>query len=406
MFCLRKFPYPYQAMLAISSDVDNTPALDNYLELMKFFNTAADTRYGRGIDLEVGNSFWFFNTTDRYQLSYYNGTSDTATEFAAYCRRLIESGHIDTIHSYGNFDTGGFDRRLAEKAITELQRNGLQVPVWINHGTGNNNQNIGFEDGYTGALPGSNAYHADLLSETGIRYLWTGNLTHVPGQDGDRTLALTAIDWAQKINRFLKYRNVTTPLFDEQNRLMFPLELQDGQFFWGFQRWINLLGRTTLLDINDLVFQTTPTIMRLLVRNRGYMVLYTHFCEGSDLSLGLPPILKKNLRYIQKLVNKRDLLVTTTARLLRYNEISSHLECNLMQTDDGYQLIIPTSLKLPIGDYQLTEVDLEGLTFYISHPEKTTVIFNNKVLPTVLNPADESGRLSRSIPWKPLHYPF
>src|SRR6056297_2377695 len=112
---LRKFPYPYQAMFAIANDIDNTPSLKIFLEMMKLLNSEKDTIFGRGLNLEVGSSFWFFNRTDSKQLSYYKGISTKESEFADYCRELWRSGHVDINHAYGNFDMGGFNTKFAEE---------------------------------------------------------------------------------------------------------------------------------------------------------------------------------------------------------------------------------------------------------------------------------------------------
>ena len=58
---LRKFPFPYRCALAISSDIDNASSLKNFVQFMEFLNTKRQTKYGPGLDLEIGNSFWFFN---------------------------------------------------------------------------------------------------------------------------------------------------------------------------------------------------------------------------------------------------------------------------------------------------------------------------------------------------------
>ena len=139
---VRKFPFPFKSMLAISSDLDNTHSLKVYSEMMKFLNTDTETSFGRGFGLEVGNSFWFYNGTQTPQVSYFSQLTQNETSFSGFCRELWKSGHIDTLHTFGNFDDGGFHRKYAEAGIKELQKHGVTIPVWINHGTKNNTQNI------------------------------------------------------------------------------------------------------------------------------------------------------------------------------------------------------------------------------------------------------------------------
>src|SRR5436309_3060923 len=56
---LRKHPYPYRAMFAICSDLDETPDHRVYREIVRFLNTLDSTAMGTGVGLEVGNSIFF-----------------------------------------------------------------------------------------------------------------------------------------------------------------------------------------------------------------------------------------------------------------------------------------------------------------------------------------------------------
>src|SRR5688500_14469800 len=85
----RRFPYPYRAMLAICSDLDETPDAQTYYELMRFMNTTEETSMGPGAGLEVGNTI-YFDMPDG-QFAYWN----TDERGRAMARALIRSGHID-----------------------------------------------------------------------------------------------------------------------------------------------------------------------------------------------------------------------------------------------------------------------------------------------------------------------
>jgi hypothetical protein len=65
-----KIPYPYKAILAICSDLDETPDRNQYFNLMKFLNSRDLTPLGPGVGLEVGNSIYFDMPAD--QFSYWN----------------------------------------------------------------------------------------------------------------------------------------------------------------------------------------------------------------------------------------------------------------------------------------------------------------------------------------------
>ncbi|NOZ03833.1 MAG: hypothetical protein GXO92_04385 [FCB group bacterium] len=402
---LRKLPFPYKAALAISSDVDNTPSLEVYLAMMDFLNSKRTTPFGKGLGLETGNSFWFFNNTTQRQLSYFQGISARKTAFAPYCRDFWLSGHLDTLHTYGDFDNGGFDRKYAEKALVELSRYNIRIPVWINHGTRQNFQNVGRGESFKGAVPGSKVYHMDLTREIGCRYYWIGRLTHIIGQEAKQTPSVLVKQAIQTALEKTKYRHLSIPLFDSQNRLLLPHDFQDGETNWEFQRWVNAWGRETTLDIFDFIKQIRPKNIKTLIKNEGFMILYTHICENLSLELGLPRQLKENLFNIKRMSEESHLLVTTVSRLLKYCEVSHFVEYEVKQKNTHIEIVIGDELRTPMGAVKVSTEDLQGLTFYIPEPDKTNIVFKNKKLKTVSNPVDESHRKSIMIPWKPLEYP-
>ena len=83
---IRKFPYPYKCALSISSDIDNASSLKFFVQFMDFLNSEKQTIYGPGLELEVGNSFWFFNGSKSAQLSYFEGLTDKETTLAPIIR--------------------------------------------------------------------------------------------------------------------------------------------------------------------------------------------------------------------------------------------------------------------------------------------------------------------------------
>lgn len=52
---LRKFPFPYDAMLAISSDIDNA-TVKKFEDYHQFLNTKEQTSHGQGLGLDIGDS--------------------------------------------------------------------------------------------------------------------------------------------------------------------------------------------------------------------------------------------------------------------------------------------------------------------------------------------------------------
>jgi len=121
--------------------------------MMDYLNGNSDTPWGKGLGLEIGNSFWFFNKTSSFQMSYFRNSTREETPFASVCRDFWISGHVDVMHTYGDFDEGGFSRKYAELALEELYAHGASILVWVNHGNENNTQNVGLFEYHHGSNP-------------------------------------------------------------------------------------------------------------------------------------------------------------------------------------------------------------------------------------------------------------
>ena len=92
---LRKFPFPYRAALSICSDCDDIKSRRDFLTFEKFFNTDEKTNIGKGLSLEVANSMFIYS--DNNHFSYFSGNQQDILVI----EKLIRSGHIDSLHSYG-----------------------------------------------------------------------------------------------------------------------------------------------------------------------------------------------------------------------------------------------------------------------------------------------------------------
>ena len=144
--------------------------------------------------------------------------------------------------------------------------------------------------------------------------------------------------------------------------------------------------------------------IRGLIRNEGFMVLYTHFCENLILKEGLPAKLRTNLQFISEEYISGELLVTTTSRLLQYKEITMYLKTEVNEENGKTIISIPSNMTTPLGEHNTTLSDIEGLTFYTAKPEKTEIHFKGRCLASKANPKDHKGQTSISIPWTQLEY--
>lgn len=390
--------------LSISSDIDNASSVESFSAIMDYFNGTKETPFGMGLDLEVGNSFWFFNNSERTQLSYFDGLNRKRTELAPIIQQLWKSNHIDTIHSWGNFDKGSFERKYAEIGFRELDKYQIKIPIWINHGIGLNHQKVGNYPNMYGDSPNHSAYHLDYTFNVGCEYFWVGKTTHIIGQNSKPTLSVKAKQAIQYIMKRTKYKNVVDPIYDDGNELLTPIIFRDGTQAFEFTRFINSWGKEQVLDINDLSTQIKKSTINQLIKNEGFMVLYTHFNEHVKMS-GLPYLLIKNLKYLKGKVDDGFIFMCTTSRLLKYKELLDYIRYTVLKSQKEIHIVIESEMGTPIGLKQIKYDQLQGLTFYTKFPEKTKIMFNNSFLKTEQNPKDETGEYSISIPWRKLEYP-
>ena len=370
---------------------------------MDFLNSERQTIYGPGLGLEVGNSFWFFNGSNSKQLSYFEGLTEKETAFAPIIRSFLESKHIDTLHSWGNFDKGGFKRIYAEIGVGVLKKYNFNIPVWINHGINLNYQKIGDYPNMYGDDPTHPCYHTDLLSEFGFEFIWTGKVTHVIGQNGRKNVSTVSKLFIQKILKKIKYQHLKDPLYDDDNNIINPLLLRDGNKKWEFIRFINPWGNAGDLDLNEFVDQIKTRNLKRLIKNQGVMILYTHFNE--NLYNTIPTKLSHYLTNLKNMVNRKEILMGTTSRILKYWEVSNYITFEVQDFEDQLIIKINDKMYCPVGEKSVKKFHLNGLTFYFNIAKPHKIIFKNKLCKTIVNPPDQTGKKSISIAWQKLEYP-
>ena len=394
---VRRIPYPFRAMLAICSDLDETPDRRVYATTLKYLNTAESTAMGPGVDLEVGNTIYFDMAPD--QFAYWN-TDDTGRQMV---RDLIRSGHVDCLHSFGDLATS---RAHAGRALDELAAHGCSLRVWVDHAVAPTNFGADIMRGQ-GDVPGAAAYHADLTFAAGVRYVWRGRVTSILGQGVPRSLArtcradhpvgslttLTKEAAKGALGRFgnRKYR------MHAANDVLQPVTLRDGrpalEFLRSNPHWGGVNVGETAGGLSEVL--TTAFIDRLC-DSGGFCVLYTHLGKVNDPARPIP---EAGCRALQALARARDdgrVLVTTTRRLLDYYDM----------TRDA---VVTTHLN---GDVEVVDVatsapaTLPGLTIYVANARRTRVLVNG-VERTDLqrNEIDGTGRPSVTIPWPRLTFP-
>ena len=394
----RCFPYPYKALLAICSDLDETPDASVYLETMRYLNTTQRTGMGQGLGLEVGNSMYF--GMPRGQFAYWS--ADDADR--AMVRGLMRSGHIDCLHSFGDLVTTRAD---AARALDELARHDCRPQVWIDHGTAPSNFGADIMQG-SGDDVGSPVYHADLTWDFGVRYVWRGRVTSVIGQDRPCSLAGIA-QWRNPaasartlakelgkrwLGRFgdIKYEMHAT------NDVMRPIRLRSGQPVWEFLRsnphWGGVSSRETADGLAEVL---SEAMLTRLVARRGVCILYTHLGKVRRPQEPFGPGSRRALARLARFQDEGKLLVATTRRVLGYCEA---LRAVRIRSDRRAGKTV-----LEVSSTSRRE-DLDGLTIYAPEHGEVAVCINGSVVPDIRrNPPDETGRASVSLPWRALEFP-
>jgi hypothetical protein len=399
---LREFPYPFKAMLAICSDLDETPDRHAYWSAMHFLNSRHDGPLGRGLGLEVGNSVYFDMPPGQW--SYWNADD----RGRATIRSLIRSGHIDCLHSFGDLATS---RQHAGRALDELVKHDCRIGIWVDHAVAPSNLGGDIMQGF-GDVPGHAAYHADLTSAYGIRYVWRGRVTSVIGQDRSpslaglwdgahpagslRTVAKEGAKWALASSPRSRYRP------HRVNALSGPVRLRDGRSTIEFLRCNPHWGGVSSCDTADGIPEVlTNEFLNRLARRRGSCILYTHLGKRrSGAGQGaLSESTREAFRRLAQRQSQGDVLVATTKRLLDYRHVRDQLSIDVSRSNGRlrYELSSPEAV---------TVTQLQGVSLYIDEPGRTDVRLNGQPLATLqVNPPDETGRASLSVRWMPLEFP-
>lgn len=373
MITLRKFPYPYQAMLSYTPDIDGcTPA--QFERIHRFLNTHdPDPDMGEGLGLDIANSCWMYNKNKHQKdlglplsglyamepetMCYYDGISSGFKD-KWLILKYIKCGWIDTVHSWGNFSTDyeqPLTRDMVSAAINELLHFDVSIPVWVDHGDDNNKHNIGINTASRGDDPAYQHYHADLTMSFGIRFVWKFNTTNYPPG------VVNAIS---------------------------PLTLADGSKCYAFTRFRPDWFADTIHQ------QITQSNLDHLKNNNLYAVLGTHLGITAGAQRLSPPFLPEtltSLRNLQAEHNAGNILVARTSRLLKYNLAQLYVSWEYKPEVD--RIVISTLDDPQFGPFVPTEDDIRGLTFEGATP--TTQIYVNETPVAVTRPTDSTVM----IPW-------
>ena len=395
---LRSVPFPYSAMLAICSDLDETASLDCYLQSSKFLNTEATTRFGKGVGLETGNTMYFHMPEG--ELSYW-GTTD---EGRAAIRALIRSGHIDCLHSFGD---SALNRQQVKQCLAELERHECRIEVWIDHAVAASNFGADIMRGQ-GDLRDEDIYHADLTLAHGVKFLSRGRVTSMIGQDARKSLR-GIVSWGhpllsvktlvkEAVKIVLGTLGHKKYVMHGSNKLLRSVTLRDGQSAIEFLRANpHPLGVDQGENAFGLGEVVTRRFLDRLAARQAKCVLYTHLGKRIDENKGFPEHTVEALRELKRRNETGEILVTTTQRVLNYAQMMEGVSWQVETTPDGLDLFL---------DARGTS-DFQGLSLESPSETRVRLFVGGERVPLQSDECPlRAGRIVWYIPWRKLAYPL
>lgn len=340
-------PYPYKCMIAISTDCEGM-AWENKLRLFRLLCSK------NSFNFDIADSMFFYVTNSDFEdsYSYFDGTTNKINLYAPIIREMIQAGYIDTIHAYGDFDRGGFTRKMAESVFEECQKHKLQLSVWSNHGSNKNVQNVGHQmltDYQRGDLPNSEVYHLDILREIGVKYFWL---------DG----------------QFMDSPNSDMPIVASQ-------AARDGSEIITFNRYRGLNGLPAP-NAGSLSQQVLKADIENLILNNRSCIFYQHLGiktktqEGKFINNTYPFFDEPGyeiLNFLKRMYEEKKCLVTSTSKVLRF----LHAVQNLKIETYSNSVLLKFNLKKD-------EVEMSGIGFEVGpdDPLQVSVRFkDSQILP-------------------------
>jgi hypothetical protein len=414
----RRFPYPYQAMLAISSDADATSPWE-FTRIHKFLNTLTRgiPHYGDGIGLDVGDSFFFKNISHNglsvYDACYrYENEDVWADEFHAKAKRILDAknardpvtgrlifengpnfiekyircGWIDVLHGGdGNWAEdackfGATDWRRADGRhyMEWMAERGLAVDTFTNHSTVTSDFGVPDQASTAekpralGDLPSSHAYWADYARQSGIKFY----CSYLPRESAA---------WRRTFG---------------QDTMLVPATFRGGGKFWHFSRYH---GKPYADTVDSIL--NSENLDFLVSRNR-FEIAYTHFGYWSDNANHVHPELSdasiNAFRLLKAYQDERKILVAGTSRLLRYNLALDHLIFTQARTDGRTVVDITAIDDAQFGEFIPAINDLRGTTFYVDDGSTAELRLRHTRIPEgeiQRNPPDDTGKQSIGIKW-------
>ena len=396
---LRKYPYPYSAMLAICSDLDETPNKDIYFETARYLNTTEETSLGKGVGLEVGNTIYF--DMPEHNFSYTNTDDDGRQKI----HQLIESGHIDCLHSFGDFVNS---RERIEQCWSEIQKGKRKIEVWVDHAQAPTNLDNDIMEG-KGAINDADAFHTDLTVKTrALPFIWKGRVSSIIGQNVKRSYASLfnknemiksgKIILLEFIKGWLAKLGNKKYAMHKENKVLRKTKLVDDTRVIEFMRWFPSCGVVSDHDkARGIHHVLTKKVLDTLVVKEGCSILYSHLGKVFSVEEPFKDETRQAFELLSSYQSKKQIITTTTRRLLGYCRTIEEMSFSFETVENEIHIYLSTEYS---GE------DLHGLTWYVDQPKQTKLYINGKLFNgVIINQPDINNRSSISIPWTLLTFP-
>jgi len=358
---LLKHPYPYKCSFTICNDCDyiTKEALE---AIHQFINTTDNTGFGKGLGLPIADSIFMYCERPGV-LSYFDGISTNLSKDSSFLKDAVKEGWIDSLHGYGDFmNPNAFSRKLAERALDELEKNSIKLKVWIDHGSADNSQNFAIPNMFsTGDNPRHKAYHTDLLKKYGTIFLAGFNSDWI-GQNAKRRFLTKSLRQSEVPFPFLK--RMHGRFFGR--RLLKEKRCRDSNLFYFFCRARNGVLRP---NASTLHHQLNPENIQKLIQSEGAMILYQHFGSSNKRPNEFPYFnleARKDLTNIAKKYHDKIVWVAPTSRLLTYFSVVDNIKLNAIQNKNelSIEIIGTPDLSKPFGPKDFQDISFRVLNYY------------------------------------------
>jgi len=406
---LRKYPYPYTSALAFVTDIDTSTFQSLPYVHRCFYGEEAGYE---GISLELSNSFWLMNTqkTDGNVVknNFIYTLKPNGKERPFVRRRLakyFKTALFDTMHTYGQFRNGMFKREHAEKCLEFAAQNDIHPKLWTYHGSRNQYQNIRpTDDSWTGDDPESDAYHLDLLLQSGMRYFRVP-----PSLDlmtpGIRKTVMETRD-GNKIQTYAGHGVLNTPdNFEEIETWIKTLE-SEGKLPYEYRRIFQPSERfphkVLTWKVEMLPFQLSEAVLEKLSKSGKSLFVNQHLTQHFSTYCFAYKSIQDALRRLDRYQKDGKILVSSPARLLEFELIRDNLVFNTKLNADVLHIDILPKFETEALSFTLDEGNLEGLAFHLPDAAKSCVVsLGGKEITTEMK-TDPQGKRLASVPWRSL----